>query len=34
VSLTGHFTQSVPYTASGSIARRLNAFISAAPARP
>ena len=34
VSLTGHLTQSVPYTAKGSIASRLSDFISAVPARP
>ena len=33
-SASGHFTHSVPYTASGSIARRLSDFISALPARP
>ena len=31
---TGHFTHSVPYTASGSIPRRLSDFINAPPARP
>ncbi len=33
-SLRGHFTHSVPYTASGSIDSRLSDFISAPPARP
>ena len=33
-SLNGHFTHNVPYTASGSICRRLSDFISAPPARP
>ncbi len=33
-SLSGHFTHSVPYTASGSIDSRLSDFISAPPARP
>ncbi len=34
VSATGHFTNTVPYTASGSMPRRLKLFISALPARP
>jgi hypothetical protein len=34
VSATGHLTHSVPYTASGSMSRRLKDFISAVPARP
>jgi hypothetical protein len=34
VSCTGHFTNTVPYTASGSIPRRLKLFMSALPARP
>ena len=33
-SARGHFTHSVPYTASGSIERRLSDFISAPPALP
>ena len=33
-SESGHFTQSVPYTARGSIARRLSDFINAPPALP
>jgi hypothetical protein len=34
VSPTGHFTNTVPYTVSGSIPSRLKLFISAPPARP
>ena len=34
VSATGHFTNTVPYTASGSMPSRLKLFISALPARP
>ena len=33
-SLSGHFTHSVPYTARGSIERRLSDFMIALPARP
>ena len=33
-SPTGHFTHSVPYTASGSMPSRFSDFISAVPARP
>ena len=34
VSCTGHFTNTVPYTASGSMPSRLKLFMSALPARP
>ncbi len=33
-SATGHFASRVPYTASGSMPRRLKDFISAVPLRP
>ena len=33
-SLSGHFTHSVPYTASGSICSRFSDFMIAPPARP
>ena len=33
-SSTGHFTHSVPYTASGSMFKRFSDFISAFPVRP
>ena len=34
LSPTGHLTKTVPYTASGSMPRRLKLFMSALPARP